>query len=166
MITHLRPFLACLFVALPAPAWADSASADSASITVDTTDDADHDGMPFGWEAANGFSDGNAADGLLDSDGDGFTNAQEYLAGTNPRSAASRLKAEQWSVRVVPGTGGHEFTVAWAPVAGHTYTVERSFDAEHWVPVATGVQATPPLNTLTDTVASGEGKAFYRIKAQ
>lgn len=33
--------------------------------------DADGDGMPAGWEAANGFSDDNASDAAVDADADG-----------------------------------------------------------------------------------------------
>ena len=57
------------------------------------TRDTDGDGMPDTYE--NQFplalSPNNPNDGALDYDGDGLTNFQEYLAGTNPQSAASRL---------------------------------------------------------------------------
>lgn len=43
--------------------------------------DADHDGMPDDWESKNGF-DPEKADGNSDADGDGYTNVEEYLNGT------------------------------------------------------------------------------------
>lgn len=43
--------------------------------------DIDSDGMPDGWELANGFDQWNAADGSADLDGDGYTNVEEYLNG-------------------------------------------------------------------------------------
>jgi hypothetical protein len=46
-------------------------------------DDSDHDGMPDAWEQANGFNP-NVADGTGDLDGDGYTNLEEFLNGTNP----------------------------------------------------------------------------------
>jgi pectate lyase len=47
--------------------------------------DSDHDGMPDDWETKHRFNAEQAADGSLDSDGDGYTNVEEYLNGTNPR---------------------------------------------------------------------------------
>jgi hypothetical protein len=51
--------------------------------------DKDSDGISDTWESANGLSSDNPADGLLDTDGDGFSNRAEYEAGTNPRDPAS-----------------------------------------------------------------------------
>jgi hypothetical protein len=47
--------------------------------------DSDRDGMPDDWEKSHGLNAEQAADGNLDSDGDGYTNVEEYLNGTNPR---------------------------------------------------------------------------------
>jgi hypothetical protein len=47
--------------------------------------DDDFDGMPDTWESACGLDPGDAADNNGDSDGDGYTNIEEYLNGTNPR---------------------------------------------------------------------------------
>lgn len=44
--------------------------------------DVDKDGMPDAWENARKLNPGNAADRNNDSDGDGFTNLEEYLNGT------------------------------------------------------------------------------------
>ena len=46
--------------------------------------DDDNDGMPDAFELANSFDPFNAADAAGDADGDGVTNLQEYLDGTNP----------------------------------------------------------------------------------
>lgn len=42
--------------------------------------DSDHDGIPDGYELAKGWDPRNAADGTLDSDGNGYTNLEEYLS--------------------------------------------------------------------------------------
>jgi pectate lyase len=41
--------------------------------------DSDHDGMPDAWETEHGLNPTNASDGPKDSDGDGYTNVEEYL---------------------------------------------------------------------------------------
>ncbi len=47
--------------------------------------DTDEDGMPDAWEVEYDLDANSAADGSIDSDGDGYTNVEEYLNGTNPR---------------------------------------------------------------------------------
>jgi hypothetical protein len=42
--------------------------------------------MPDSWEAVHGVAEPG-----LDADGDGFDNRSEFLAGTDPRQASSRL---------------------------------------------------------------------------
>ena len=43
--------------------------------------------MPDAWEIANGLNPYDPSDASLDPDGDGLTNLQEYLLGTNPHVA-------------------------------------------------------------------------------
>lgn len=65
--------------------------------------DSDKDGLPDWWEAAFG---GDLMPGA-DADGDGLTNLQEYLAGTNPRQDSKRPSLATAAVRaVVNGTAG------------------------------------------------------------
>jgi pectate lyase len=47
--------------------------------------DTDSDGMPDAWEKEHGLDPNQAADNRLDSDGDGYTNVEEFLNGTNPQ---------------------------------------------------------------------------------
>ena len=50
--------------------------------------DSDLDGLPDEWELKYGLNP-NADDALQDADADGFTNLDEYQAGSHPRDAAS-----------------------------------------------------------------------------
>jgi len=51
----------------------------------DVPADTDHDGMPDAWEKEHQLDPAKASDGSIDSDGDGYTNVEEYLNGTDPR---------------------------------------------------------------------------------
>jgi hypothetical protein len=53
-------------------------------------EDDDNDGMPDTFENANQLDSLNAADAAQDADGDGYTNLEEYQAGTDPRDPQSR----------------------------------------------------------------------------
>ncbi|RYD47676.1 MAG: hypothetical protein EOP85_05025, partial [Verrucomicrobiaceae bacterium] len=57
--------------------------------------DSDNDGMPDGWEATNGLNPLYAADGSLDSDGDGRSNTAEYVAGTGIAAASDFFKVAE-----------------------------------------------------------------------
>lgn len=54
--------------------------------------DSDEDGMSDDWEVLHGLDKNNREDRNEDSDGDGFTNLEEFLAGTDPH-VQSRIKA-------------------------------------------------------------------------
>jgi len=56
--------------------------------------DTDADGMPDGWEMMQGFNPVDPADAVLDADGDGLNNLQEYQWGTDPRYADSDSDGE------------------------------------------------------------------------
>jgi WD40 repeat protein len=51
--------------------------------------DSDSDGMSDDWENQYGLNPKDPSDGNKDVDGDGYTNLQEYQAGTDPTSASS-----------------------------------------------------------------------------
>ncbi len=51
--------------------------------------DSDHDGMPDAWETKYGLDPANPLDGRVDTDGDGYTNLEEYLNGTDPGTGAT-----------------------------------------------------------------------------
>ncbi|MBL9133631.1 MAG: hypothetical protein JNG86_20645, partial [Verrucomicrobiaceae bacterium] len=102
---------------------------------------------------------GNAAD-TFDFDGDGFTNAQEYAAGSNPTLSGDFFKASN------PQRSGNTFSVSTPGKAGRTYVLECSptMTAGSWSVVdAEGPLASDQAVTLTDA-ASPPGAAFYRVR--
>lgn len=55
--------------------------------------DDDNDGMPDSFETSNEFDPLDPSDANQDADGDGFTNLQEFRAGTDPHDPLSTPKA-------------------------------------------------------------------------
>ena len=51
----------------------------------DVPADTDRDGMPDAWERKYQLNPAKPGDGSEDADGDGYTNVEEYLNGTDPR---------------------------------------------------------------------------------
>jgi uncharacterized repeat protein (TIGR03803 family) len=102
---------------------------------------------------------GDAADNH-DYDRDGFTNAEEYAAGTNPVQRGDFFRANN------PQRGSGTFSVSTAGRVGRSYILERSatMAAGTWSTVDTeGPLAADGPVTLTDA-ASPSGAAFYRIR--
>ncbi|MEO5714058.1 MAG: M12 family metallopeptidase [Luteolibacter sp.] len=121
-----------------------------------TSADADHDGMPDAYESAiPGLSSANASDAALDNDGDGFSNLQEFFAGTNPNDRTSRLVA----TGAVTGT---DFQVTFATVSGRIYRVEAS-DAlsGFWAPVAVNVSGTGGNVQMSFPISGA--RRFFRV---
>ena len=87
-------------------------------VTLTGVADTDGDGLPDFWEIQNGLSPTNSTgiDGVAgDPDGDGFTNLQEYLAGTDPWDANSLLK--------IIDLAGAGRVITWNSIPGRNYQV-------------------------------------------
>jgi hypothetical protein len=56
--------------------------------------DSDNDGMPDAWERHFGLDSNDPGDGAQDKDGDGYTNIEEYLNGTDPTQFVDYTKPE------------------------------------------------------------------------
>ena len=115
-----------------------------------------------------------------DTDGDGFTNRAEYLAGTDPLNAADRLTITAASA-YKPGIGGDEFfAITFVTAAGRTYSVratarlEATGDAVR-EPFRVNPAATPQtyLHTPSDQAEAAtiylvpqDAARFYQIVAE
>jgi hypothetical protein len=124
--------------------------------------DWDADGLPDDWELANGFSPysgagDNGANG--DPDHDGFTNIQEFLAGTDPHNAASYLKIDSISRSI--GTTALRFTA----IAGRTYTLQYRTNIFSGAWQRLTDIAPSPTNTLIQVNDPSPASAarFYRL---
>jgi hypothetical protein len=98
-----------------------------------------------------------AVNGFDDSDLDGMSNRDEYLAGTDPTNPSSLLALTL--VQVSPT----QYTVKWQSVAGKTYTVLRGTNlAGVFLPVASGLSASPPENVFQQSITNNL-PAFFRV---
>jgi hypothetical protein len=115
------------------------------------------DGVPDSWMTTYyGASNGSTA--AADTDGDGLTNLNEFLIGTNPTDAASAFKITAY-------TGD---SLTWATQRFDSYTVQTSTDLATWT---TQRHVTQPDATATLTLTglpteSAEGRLFFRVLRQ
>jgi hypothetical protein len=121
--------------------------------------DTDGDGMTDAWEDANGLNK-LVSDAALDPDADGFNNLQEFTAGTNPQSAASRLKIDS----IVPVAGGAQITFLAASNKTYSILYHGPVWTGGWTKlVDVPAQPTTQSVSVTDNSASGALPRFYRL---
>ena len=124
--------------------------------------DSDGNGLPDWWETANfGALGVNPA---ADADGDGMTNLQEYLAGTNPTSAASRLAIT--ATALVPNGTNRDFRLTFPSVSGVVYRVESSASLApgSWTALGADLTGSGAALQATDPAANTRAKRFYRVE--
>ncbi len=125
--------------------------------------DADSDGLPDSWE--NTYFGGTAGQsGATDSDGDGQTNLQEYIAGTNPADVADYFTVG--GIQTAAGGAGVQITVAGK--TGRVYLLDRSttLGQDSWTQIdSSGPAESDGAVTFIDA-APPEPRAFYRVRVQ
>jgi subtilisin family serine protease len=124
--------------------------------------DTDNDGLPDWWEMENlGSLAGNADD---DGDADGFSNLDEFLAGTDPDDPASQL-AFTAAAALVDGPETH-FTLTFPSVLDRCYQIEWSETLQpgSWQPLGAPVTGTGALMQVQDPEAiQNATRRFYRM---
>ncbi len=115
--------------------------------------DADGDLLPDAWELEQFGGTTNGAAG--DPDGDGFSNLDEYIAGTAPTNGAARF-----ALVAITNAGGP--TVTFPGVTGRLYGLDVSDDLRvgaAWQAFTNGIAGTNGLMRLTPGPA-GTGRVF------
>jgi hypothetical protein len=118
-------------------------------------EDANFDGLPDDWQAlywGNEPSKWPAAN--VDSDGDGATNLQEFLSGTDPTDARSVLET-----RITASTQG--WRLEWNTEPGLIYQVQVTPDGTSWANL--GDTRFAASTTDSTPVAADTAVALYRV---
>jgi hypothetical protein len=125
--------------------------------------DTDQDGLPDAWEIQHSLrpDDPTGVNGALgDPDEDGLGNLAEYVAGTDPRDAASCLQVSSADVN------GGVFVLRFVAVAGKTYSVLYcdSLEQGTWLRLTdVPAQASTGEVEVTDSDGPGRAARFYRL---
>ena len=123
--------------------------------------DSDGDGIPDWWMLQYfGHPTGLASDNTLatqDYDGDGLSNYQEYIAGTDPTSANSVFRVSK--INLASGLA----RVTWTSVAGKTYSLYGSADVRGpYALITSGIPSTGTGETYYDLPGSSSMQ-FFRV---
>ena len=116
------------------------------------------DGLPDSWRVAN-FTNATPTAGVSgandDPDGDGLTNVQEFLLGTNPNSANSRLQI----------TSFNAVSLQFPARPYFLYELEASNTLTNWTRFNSPVLATTTNATVAGFTPGATNFQFFRLKA-
>jgi hypothetical protein len=128
------------------------------------------DGIPDVWRAQyfpnqptnniNGTATNALSCAACDPDGDGMSNMQEYLAGTDPTNPGSLFHV----TTVQPS--GNDYLVSFTSVIGKVYDVESCTDlvSGAWGVVTNNLAGNNSLIQITDPGAASVPQRFYRAR--
>jgi len=94
-----------------------------------------------------------------DSDGDGMTDYAEFIAGTNPTNAASKLIFLAANAQT-----NNTVQLQWAAIPGRVYQVETSTDLNNWSPVSEWLRAS--ASPMSYTTINNLDSRFFRVEVR
>lgn len=130
-----------------------------AGIASSAEPDTDSDGIPDSWEKWSGLNAVDANDAASDADDDGASNLDEYRAGTDPQSAASRFR-----IAAVQKSAG-DVRISFLTAVGRQYVAKRT-DAigGPWVDFGVPVLGTGGVVEIVDLGSASLSQRFYRLE--
>ncbi len=114
--------------------------------------DENGDGLPDEWQAQ--YWSGEYPSPAADTDGDGSSNLNEFLAGTDPTESSDVLALE-----ILDSNGGRFLT--WRANPGSSYQVELSSDLDDWNSLGLPFTAVDELEVVP--LGNIAGATFFRI---
>ena len=134
---------------------ADGQAFTTASVLVPV--DADGNGINDDWEMQ--YFGQIGIDPNADPDGDGFSNLQEFLAGTDPTDPSSALRITSIT------TNGPDIVISFTTCSNKFYDAQYNDDltTSNWSGVATNIPGTGGIVSTNDPGAASLTNRFYRI---
>ena len=128
--------------------------------------DSDGDMIPDAWERTHA-GDLSTMTLITDSDGDGFSDSEEYTADTNPRSSGEMLRITNFiPPRQLAVAGPFMTDLTWTSNPTRFYSIEINTELHSaWATSATGIPSagTTTTKSFIDTPTAVR---FYRIRAK
>lgn len=120
--------------------------------------DSDDDGLPDAYEMEQ-FGSLQISDQQTDTDADGNSDYDEFLGGTNPMDAASKI-----AIELIPQPDGQSL-LCWTAVGGRVYTIEESEELNTFTPTVEGLTGSSSIE-FWPVPPSETTRTFYRLKVK